>query len=115
MTEQELQDQNDHLMFMQSIEEDCMIDINKKIEHPPVAISFKTKEVVTKDGIKNFPIPIGTYGNFSFVQAPPKSMKTFFVSLLGSVFCNSNGLYTKGMSSFRDDKHFVHFDTEQGE
>ena len=115
MTEQELQDQNDHLMFMQSIEEECVIDINKKIEHPPVAISFKTKETTTKDGVKSFPVPIGTYGNFSFVQAPPKSMKTFFVSLLGSAFCNPKGKYTKGMSSFRDNKHFVHFDTEQGE
>jgi len=115
MTEQELQDQNDHLMFMQSIEEECAIDINKKIEHPPVAISFKTKEVSTKDGLKSFPVPIGTYGNFSFVQAPPKSMKTFFVSLLGSAFCYPNGSHTKGMDSFRDNKHFVHFDTEQGE
>ena len=115
MTEQELQDQNDHLMFMQSIEEECAIDINKKIEHPPVAISFKTKEVSTKDGVKSFPNAIGTYGNFSFVQAPPKSMKTFFVSLLGSAFCNPKGKFTRGMDSFRDNKHFVHFDTEQGE
>ena len=115
MTEQELQEQNDHLMFMQSIQEDCAIDINKKIEHPPVAISFKSKEVDTKDGAKEFPIPIGTYGNFSFIQAPPKSMKTFFVSLLASAFCNPKGIHTKGMSSFRDGKQFIHFDTEQGE
>lgn len=116
MTEQELQEQNDHIMYMQSIEEECAIDINKKIEHPPVAISFKNKEVVTKDGsVKEFPIPIGTYGNFSFIQAPPKSMKTFFVSLLGSAFCNPNCDFTKGMSSFRGNKHFVHFDTEQGD
>jgi hypothetical protein len=115
MTEQELQDQNDHLMFMQSIQEECVIDINKKIEHPPVAISFKTKEVSTKDGLKSFPNAIGTYGNFSFIQAPPKSMKTFFVSLLGSAFCNPKGKFTRGMDSFRDKKHFVHFDTEQGE
>ena len=115
MTEQELQDQNDHLMFMQSIEEECAIDINKKIEHPPVAISFKTKEVSTKDGLKSFPNAIGTYGNFSFIQAPPKSMKTFFVSLLGSAFCNPKGKFTRGMDSFRGKKHFVHFDTEQGE
>ena len=116
MTEQELQEQNDHIMYMQSIEEECAIDINKKIEHPPVAISFKNKEVVTKDGsVKEFPIPIGTYGNFSFIQAPPKSMKTFFVSLLGSAFCNPKGDFTKGMSSFRGKKHFVHFDTEQGD
>ena len=116
MTEQELQEQNDHIMYMQSIEEECAIDINKKIEHPPVAISFKNKEVVTKDGsVKEFPIPIGTYGNFSFIQAPPKSMKTFFVSLLGSAYCYPDGSHTKGMYSFRNDRHFVHFDTEQGE
>ena len=116
MTEQELQEHNDHIMYMQSIEEECAIDINKKIEHPPVAISFKNKEVVTKDGsVKEFPIPIGTYGNFSFIQAPPKSMKTFFVSLLGSAFCNPAGEFTKGMGSFRGKKHFIHFDTEQGD
>jgi hypothetical protein len=116
MTEQELQEHNDHLMFMQSIEEECTIDINKKIEHPPVAISFKTKEIVIRNGsVKEFPIPIGTYGNFSFIQAPPKSMKTFFVSLLGSAFCNPNGKFTKGMNSFRGNKHFIHFDTEQGD
>ena len=116
MTEQELQEHNDHIMYMQSIEEECAIDINKKIEHPPVAISFKNKEVVTKDGsVKEFPIPIGTYGNFSFIQAPPKSMKTFFVSLLGSAYCNPAGEFTKGMGSFRGKKHFIHFDTEQGD
>ena len=116
MTEQELQEHNDHIMYMQSIQEECAIDINKKIEHPPVAISFKNKEVVTKDGsVKEFPIPIGTYGNFSFIQAPPKSMKTFFVSLLGSAFCNPAGEFTKGMGSFRGKKHFIHFDTEQGD
>ena len=116
MTEQELQEQNDHIMYMQSIEEECAIDINKKIEHPPIAIGFKTNKVALKDGnIKEFPTAICTYGNFSFVQAPPKSMKTFFVSLLGSAFCNPNGRFTKGMSSFRENKHFVHFDTEQGD
>lgn len=115
MTEEQLQQQNDHLMYMQSIEEECAIDINKKIEHPPVAISYKSNEVNTKDGIKSYPTPICTYGNFSFIQAPPKSMKTFFVSLLGSAFCNPKGKYTKGMNSFRNNKHFVHFDTEQGE
>jgi hypothetical protein len=101
---------------MQSIEEDCAIDINKKIEHPPVAISFKSKEVVMRDGeIKEFPIPIGTYGNFSFIQAPPKSMKTFFVSLLGSAYCNPNGEHTSNMGSFREGREYIHFDTEQGD
>ena len=65
--------------------------------------------------VKEFPIPIGTYGNFSFIQAPPKSMKTFFVSLLGSAYCNPNGTHTSGLSSFREDREYIHFDTEQGD
>ena len=40
MTEQELQEQNDHIMYMQSIEEECAIDINKKIEHPSYSYWF---------------------------------------------------------------------------
>ena len=115
MTEQELQDQNDHLMFMQSIEEECNIDINKKIEHPPVAIGFKTNKVTLKDGnVKEFPTAVCTYGNFSFVQAPPKSMKTFFVSLLSSVYAYTEGKHTNGLNSFRGGKELIHFDTEQG-
>jgi hypothetical protein len=113
MTEEE---KHEHLLSMQMIQEECTIDIDKKIEHPPVAISFKNKEVVMRDGeIKEFPIPIGTYGNFSFIQAPPKSMKTFFVSLLGSAYCNPNGSHTPNMGSFREGREYVHFDTEQGE
>ena len=116
MTEQELREQNDHIMYMQSIEEDCAIDINKKIEHPPVAIGYKTNRVTLKDGsVKDFPTAICTYGNFSFIQAPPKSMKTFFVSLLTSAYAYPEGKHTDGLSSFRGNRHFVHFDTEQGE
>jgi hypothetical protein len=115
MTEQELQEHNDHIMYMQSIEEDCAIDINKKIEHPPVAIGYKTNRVTLKDGsVKDFPTAICTYGNFSFIQAPPKSMKTFFVSLLSSAYAYPEGKYTNGLSSFREGKELIHFDTEQG-
>ena len=116
MTEEQKQEQHDHLMLMQMIQEECSININDKIEHPPVAISYKTKEIITRDGeMKEFPIPIGTYGNFSFIQAPPKSMKTFFVSLLGSAYCNPNGDHTPNMGSFREGREFIHFDTEQGD
>lgn len=114
MSEQEKQDKHEHIMSMQLIEEGCKIDIEQKIEHPPVAISYGHKEYKTKEGTKYFPIPIATYGNFSFVQAPPKSMKTFFVSLMASAYANTNGVYTGSLKSFRDDRELIHFDTEQG-
>ncbi len=115
MTEQEKQDNNDHLMFMQKLVEDCKVDINEKIEHPPVAIGYKTNRVTIKSGVvKDYPTSICTYGNFSFIQAPPKSMKTFFVSLLSSAYANPEGKHTKGLSSFRNGRELIHFDTEQG-
>ena len=59
MSEEQKEEQHEHIMSMQMIQEECTIDIDKKIEHPPVAISFKSKEVVMRDGeIKEFPIPI---------------------------------------------------------
>ena len=115
MSEEQKEEQHEHIMSMQRIMEECFINLNEKIEHPPVAISYKTKEIITKDGeMKEFPIPIGTYGNFSFVQAPPKHMKTFFSSLISSVYCNPEGKNTVGLNSFREGRELVHFDTEQG-
>jgi hypothetical protein len=116
MTEYKKETDQELLMAMQRVEEECFIDINKKIELPPVAISYGTKEITMSDGnIKEIPVPIGTYGNFSFIQAPPKSMKTFFASLLGSAYCNPEGNYTMGMNSFRGDREFIHIDTEQSD
>ena len=50
MSEEQKEEQHEHIMSMQLIQEECAININEKIEHPPVAISYKTKEVVTRDG-----------------------------------------------------------------
>ena len=58
--------------------------------------------------------PIATYGNFSFIQAPPKSYKSFFTSLLVSAFLKNNRWAGQKFSSYRDDKSVFHFDTEQG-
>ena len=62
-------------MHMQLLEQDCYIDATKDIEYPPLALSMGEQTIQTKTGLKTYPIPLGTYGNFSFVQAPPKSKK----------------------------------------
>lgn len=105
-----------HNMYMEQIDEDCHVDISEVIEHPPVALSFGQYSVNTRNGIKRYPIPIGTYGNFSFVSAPPKTKKTFFISLLTSVYLSSKGQNDYGgkMKADRKGKCVVHFDTEQG-
>ena len=96
-------------------EEDCLINPLEKIEYPKPAISFGTKSYDTKDGSKEYPVPLGTYGNFSFVQAPPKSKKTFFVSLLSAIYLSEKlESFCGDLKANRENKHLIHFDTEQG-
>jgi RecA-family ATPase len=100
---------------MQMYEEDCFINPLEKIEHPIPAISFGFKSYETKDGEVSYPVPLGTYGNFSFIQAPPKSKKTFFVSLLSAIYLAEHlESFCGDLKANREDKHLVHFDTEQG-
>jgi len=96
---------------MQYIEDKAYIDPNKEVKYPPIAISMGN----FRAGSEVYPIPIGTYGNFSFIAAPPKSKKTFFVSLLSAVYLKGKlDSHAKGMIGHRNERCLVHFDTEQG-
>ena len=101
-------------LLMEMYEDELRIDPEKKIEHPDPALSLGTKSYENKDGIKEFPLPLGTYGNFSFVQAPPKSKKTFFISLLSAVYMKGKiDQFGGQLRGYSNGKHLVHFDTEQ--
>ena len=110
MTEKQLE----HNMVMQYIEDDCYVDPTEKIEYPPVALSLGNKLIKTEEGEMYLPIPLGTYGNLSCVSAPPKTKKTFFISLLASVYLGDSNIYGGNMKGHRDKGNLVHFDTEQG-
>ena len=99
---------------MQLLEEECIINTNETVEYPPVAITMGVTTIQTLKGTKTLPIPIGTYGNFSFVQAPPKTMKTFFISLLASVYLGGSNKFGGSLKGHRGGKCLIHFDTEQG-
>ena len=102
---------NEEQQYMQYIEDKAYIDPNKEVKYPPIAISMGN----FRAGSEVYPIPIGTYGNFSFIAAPPKSKKTFFVSLLSAVYLKGKlDSHAKGMVGHRNDRCLVHFDTEQG-
>jgi len=95
--------------------EQCFIDPNEEIEHPPVAISYGEHSYQTKEGTVTYPTPIGTYGNFSFITAPPKHKKTFLVSLLSAAYLGGDSKRFAGkIKGHRDGKCILHFDTEQG-
>lgn len=101
-------------LIMQSIEEDCTVNPKESIEYPPVAISFGEKLIKTSKGDLLLPIPIGTFGNFSVISGPPKTKKTFLVSLLASVFLGGKNVFGGKLKGHREDKDVIHIDTEQG-
>lgn len=95
--------------------DDCYIDPNVEIAYPPVAISYGEYSYENKDGLMTYPTPIGTYGNFSFIGAPPKHKKTFLVSLLSAAYLGGQSeRFTGKIKGHRNDKCVIHFDTEQG-
>jgi hypothetical protein len=53
---------------LDKIAEACSIDPLESVEYPPVAISKGEKLIKNKVKDQLLPIPIGTYGNFSFIQ-----------------------------------------------
>jgi hypothetical protein len=101
-------------MYYEAIDADLRIELDEEVPAPPVALSFGTHSYTTRKGTKTEETPIATYGNFSFVQAPPKSYKSFFTSLLVSAFLKDNRWAGKKFSSYKKDKDVYHFDTEQG-
>ena len=91
---------------------ECQIDPKEKVEYPPVALSYSNKVISSKAGNKVVKIPIGTYGNISFLQAPPKSKKSFCVSLFASAYLASNH-FSAEIRGNRNGRNLLHFDTEQ--
>lgn len=89
--------------------ESSYVDPKGVVSKPPLAISYGYTSGYSPD-----PVGISSYGNFSFVQAPPKSKKTFFLSLIASAYMCGETEYTKGMIGYRKGRKLIHYDTEQG-
>jgi hypothetical protein len=100
--------------YYEYINENANINPNDKITYPPVALSCGSFKLDTSKGTETYPIPIGTFGNISFIQAPPKTMKTYFLSLLASVFLNNKTRGKGSIRGHRENKKVLHVDTEQG-
>ena len=102
-------------MEMQLLYDDAYVDISEEVKYPPVAISCGSYTEKNTDGTSTeYPIPLGTYGNFSFVQAPPKVGKSFFTSLITSAYLNNGNKLTGKIKGHRKGRNVIHFDTEQG-
>jgi hypothetical protein len=101
-------------LLMESYETELKVDATEKIPHPEPILSLGTKTYETKDGTIEYPLALGTKGNFTFVQAPPKSKKTFFISLLSAVYMKGNlDSFAGNLKGYRGNDNLIHFDTEQ--
>ena len=102
-------------MVMQLLEQEANVDISEVIKYPPVSLSCGSYIDTDVEGNEiEYPIPIGTDGNFSFVQAFPKVGKSFFISLLVSAYQSGGNKYTGTIKGHRRGRKIIHFDTEQG-
>lgn len=108
------EEQTTQNMLMELIREECEIDTSEALEYPPLALSLGKTTIQTKSGELTFPVPIATMGNISVVTAPPKTKKTFFISLLASVYLSDKNNFGADLKGYRENKCLVHFDTEQG-
>ena len=90
-----------------------LIDPSEELKPQPIAISIGSS---TYKGVE-YPIPFGSYGDFSCIVGASKSKKTFFKSMIEAGYIGGkSNIYNpsiKGHDS--QDKFVISFDTEQSQ
>jgi len=94
-----------------SIFADALIDPSEELKQQPIAISIRESEY--KGNL--YPIPFGSYGDFSCIVGASKSRKTFFKSMIeaGYIGGKSNILNPSIKGHNTQDKFVLSIDTEQ--
>jgi hypothetical protein len=93
--------------------QEALIDPSEEIKQQPIAISIRDSEY--KGNL--YPIPFGSYGDFSCIVGASKSRKTFFKSMIeaGYIGGSSNILNPSIKGHNSKDKFVISFDTEQSQ
>jgi len=116
MKQEDINKKEEQRMYYDMMLSELYVAKNEVIEEPPVAISagtYKDYDYELKEFIER-PLPIATYGNITFIQAPPKTCKSFLVSLLSTVYLNDTaGKRGGNFRGHREGRGVLHFDTEQ--
>jgi hypothetical protein len=98
------------LDFKQILKE-SLIDPAEEIKQQPIALSIG--ESIYKGN--SYPIPFGSYGDFSCIVGASKSRKTFFKSMIEAAYIGGkSNIHNPSIKGHNADKKFVlSFDTEQ--
>ena len=96
--------------FKQILKE-SLIDPAEEIKQQPIALSIG--ESIYKGN--SYPIPFGSYGDFSCIVGASKSRKTFFKSMIEAAYIGGqSNIHNPSIKGHNSDKKFVlSFDTEQ--
>lgn len=94
-----------------TMHDNCFVDVSIELPPPPVALSLGT--YTYKNQV--YPIPFGTYGNFSCLVGASKSMKTFLKSALiaGYIGGKSTHYFPELKGHNTTGKYIIDVDTEQ--
>lgn len=89
----------------------CFVDVSLQLPPPPIALSVGTYRYKGND----YPVPFGTYGNFSCLVGASKSMKTFLKSAIVASYIggNSNNYFPDMKGHNTKGKFILDVDTEQ--
>lgn len=95
----------------QELHDKVFVDVKKPLQRPPIALSLGTYEYKGN----YYPIPFGSYGDFSCLVGASKSMKTFLKSALiaGYIGGRSNYYFPKLLGHNNTEKFVLDIDTEQ--
>ena len=95
----------------QEIHDKRLVNIDEVVEREPIALSIGSYEY--KGNL--YPIPFGTYGNFSCLVGASKSMKTFLKSaLLAGYIGGQSQHYFPNLKGYdQEGKFILDIDTEQ--
>jgi hypothetical protein len=91
----------------------ALIDPSEELKPQPIAISIGTSNY---KGVE-YPIPFGSYGDFSCIVGASKSKKTFFKSMIEAGYIGGkSNIYNPSIKGHDSkDKFVISFDTEQSQ
>ena len=94
-----------------TIHDTHFVDVNEKIQRQPVCVSIG--ESIYKQ--KVYPIPFGSYGDYSCIVGSSKSKKTFLKSAIiaGFIGGQSTNYFPNIKGHHMNDKFIIDIDTEQ--
>src|SRR5690606_34433442 len=97
--------------YYSKIEKESFISVDEEIGRQPVAISIGTYHYKGND----YPIPFGSYGDYSCVVGSSKSRKTFLKSALVAAYIGGSTInyFSEIRGHNNEGKFVVDIDTEQ--